>query len=287
MDIRTARLEMRRTLTPLYGDREATSIADMALEFITGLSRIDRLTQDRRELTQPQASEYRRCLSELSAWRPVQYVVGEAWFDGLRFKVDERVLIPRPETEEVVEWVVQVVGNSRKRILDIGTGSGCIAVALKSRCDPSCLVTAVDKSTESLALAQENAEALGADVEFLRLDILDRAEWRECPLFDVIVSNPPYVTEAEVTSIRPNVLQYEPGTAVFVEGEDPLLFYRTIAEFAGSHLVAGGLLFFEIHADRGEEVCRLLDEAGFNDILLRKDMQGMDRMVRCVKPAQA
>lgn len=278
MDIRTARLELRRALTNLYGDREAAAIADMAMEHVTGFSRMDRLLHDRNELAEDQSQEYKRCLSELSAWRPVQYVLGEAWFDGLRFKVDERVLIPRPETNELVEWVAEAVGNSRKRILDIGTGSGCIAIALKKRC-ADCLVTAVDKSTDALALARENAAALETEVEFLAVDILDRSAWTDLPTFDVVVSNPPYVTMDESAAMRPNVVAYEPASAVFVEGTDPLLFYRVIVDFSGTHLPPGGLLFFETNASHGRAVSGLLDEAGFTDIRLRKDLQGLDRMV--------
>jgi len=278
MDIRTARLELRRALTPLYGDREAAAIADMAMEHVTGLSRMDRLMHDRDELTEDQSLEHRRCLSELSAWRPVQYVLGEAWFDGLRFKIDERALIPRPETEELVEWVAETVGNSRKRILDIGTGSGCISIALKRRCS-ACLVTAVDKSADALALARENAEALQTEVEFREVDILDRSVWPGLPTFDVIVSNPPYVTVDESAAMRPNVVDYEPTSAVFVEGSDPLLFYRAIVDFSSDHLGPGGFLFFETNASHGREVGGLLNEAGFADIRLRKDLQGLDRMV--------
>ena len=283
MDMRTARLGLRRSLTPLYGEREAAAIAELTMAHVTGLQRMDRLLREQERLSPEQAREYDRCASELSRWRPVQYVIGEAWFDGLRFRVDERVLIPRPETEELVEWIAEGVGGSRKRVLDIGTGSGCIAVALKKRC-AACIVTAVDKSADALTLARENAGALKTEVEFRTVDILDRKGWLTLPVFDVIVSNPPYVTVGEGTSMRPNVLQYEPETAVFVAGEDPLLFYRVIAEFAQTHLVPGGILFFEIHTDRGEAVCRLLSGAGFEDIHLRKDMQGMDRMVMCRRP---
>jgi release factor glutamine methyltransferase len=286
MDMRTARLGLRRSLTPLYGEREAAAIAELTMAHVTGLPRMDRLLREQDELSTTQAQEYERCASELSRWRPVQYVIGEAWFDGLRFRVDERVLIPRPETEELVEWIAESIGHSRKHILDIGTGSGCIAVALKRRC-AACIVTAVDKSAAALTLARENAAALKAEVEFRTVDILDRSAWPSLPTGDVIVSNPPYVAGGESTSMRPNVLQYEPETAVFVAGEDPLLFYRVIAEFAQTHLLPGGILFFEIHAHRGEEVCRLLSGAGFEDIHLRKDMQGMDRMIMCRKPTKA
>lgn len=283
MDIRTALQDLRRSLTPLYGGREAAVISDMVIEHVTGLPRIDRLLIDARGLDDRQKAELQRCMSELAAWRPVQYVVGEAWFDGLRFAVDERVLIPRPETEELVEWVSETIGDSPKRILDIGTGSGCIAVALKRR-RPDCEVAAIDKSPAALALAATNASALHAQVVFIETDILDRVSWSALPVCDVIVSNPPYVTSGEKDGMRPNVVDHEPASAVFVEGADPLVFYRAIADFAMSHLSPGGRLFFETSSLHGESVRKMLTERGFIDVELRKDLQGHDRMAACRMP---
>jgi release factor glutamine methyltransferase len=286
MDIRTARLDLRRALTPLYGDREAAAITESTMEHLTGLARVDRIMHEGESLTEEQSEEYLRCLSELTAWRPVQYVTGAAWFDGHRFRVDERVLIPRPETEELVEWVAEAIGPSEARVLDIGTGSGCIAVAIRKR-SPKSNVTALDKSAGALELARQNADELGADIHFLEADILDRKAWDGLPMFDVVVSNPPYVTEEERDAMRPNVTDYEPKSAVFVEGGDPLLFYREIAAFSESRLSPDGSLFFETSASQGEAVCRLLSQLGFKDVLMRRDLQGLDRMVMCRRPMRS
>lgn len=286
MDIRTARHDLRRALTPLYGDREAASIAESTMEHLTGLARVDRIMHEGEPLTEQQSEEYLRCLSELTAWRPVQYVTGAAWFDGHRFRVDERVLIPRPETEELVEWVAEAIGQNSPHVLDIGTGSGCIAVSLKKR-RPDTLVTGLDKSADALEVARQNAEAIAAEVRFVEADILDRTSWEGLPIFDIIVSNPPYVTEGERGAMRPNVTDYEPRSAVFVEGIDPLLFYREITAFSENRLSPGGSLFFETSASQGESVCRLLSERGFTDVLLRKDLLEMDRMVMCRRPMRS
>lgn len=286
MDIRTARLGLRRALTPLYGDREAAAVSESTMEHLTGLARVDRIMHEGESLTEQQSEDYLRCLSELTAWRPVQYVTGAAWFDGHRFRVDERVLIPRPETEELVEWVAAVIGPSVIRVLDIGTGSGCIAISLKKRC-PDSLVTGLDKSADALEVARQNAQAIAAEVRFVEADILDRTSWEGLPIFDVIVSNPPYVTVEERDAMRPNVTDYEPESAVFVEGGDPLLFYREIAAFSESRLSPGGSLFFETSASQGEAVCRLLSQLGFKDVLMRRDLQGLDRMVMCRRPMRS
>lgn len=277
MDIRTAQRELRLALAGMYGQREASLIAEMTMAHVTALSRVDRILHDGDDLSDGMLQEYTRCRSELTAWRPVQYVIGEAWFDGLRFRVDQRVLIPRPETEELVDWVA---GSAAPfcRILDIGTGSGCIAIALKKRL-PSAFVMAVDACPDALSLAKENALRLDADVGFMSVDILDPSARSVLPSFDVIVSNPPYVTGEDRPSLRPNVAGHEPAKALFVEGPDPLLFYRSIIDFSKGHLLSGGALFFETHSLHGEAVRRLMERQGFTGTLMRRDLQGLERMV--------
>lgn len=277
MDIRSAQRELRTALAGMYGDREASLIAEMTMARVTGIPRVDRILHDGEDLSEGMLQEYTRCLFELRAWRPVQYVIGEAWFYGLRFRVDERVLIPRPETEELVDWVAESAAPN-SRFLDIGTGSGCIAIALKRRL-PSSVVMAVDTCPDALSLARENALSLDADVDFKEVDILDSSVRSDLPSFDVIVSNPPYVTEEDKASLRPNVAGHEPAKALFVEGPDPLLFYRSIIDFSKGHLLSGGALFFETHSLHGEAVRRLMEEQGFTETLLRRDLQGLERMV--------
>jgi release factor glutamine methyltransferase len=284
----------------LYGDREAAQVSAMVMEQLTGFTRSEMLVRGELPLNGEQLAQFDRWQEELLAWRPVQYVLGEAWFAGMRFRVDERVLIPRPETEELVEWTVQKckVGGGRPvptcagwevgeqpaaDILDIGTGSGCIAIALKKRL-PDAVVMAVDKSTGALQLARENAAALGADVHFLEMDILNDRHWVSLPKVGMIVSNPPYVPRSAEAHMRPNVQRYEPHLALFVADEDPLLFYRAIGALGMRILHPCGMLFFEIHAGAGHAVQAVLHDQGYRDLELKQDLSGLERMVAAVRP---
>lgn len=294
LTLQSAYRSLRAALLPLYGNREAAHIAAMVCERLTGYSRSEMLVREELPLTAEQSAQFDRWQEELLAWRPVQYVLGEAWFSGMRFRVDERVLIPRPETEELVEWIGRMweveSGESKlgdkqllPDILDIGTGSGCIAIALKKRL-PAAVVMAVDKSTGALQLARENAQALGAEVRFVEMDILDTQQAASLGPCRVIVSNPPYVPLSGIADMRPNVHRYEPHLALFVDDEDPLLFYRAIAALGYRVLVPGGMLFFEIHAGAGQSVRELLIAQGYVDVELRKDLGGLERMVAAVRP---
>lgn len=226
-------------------------------------------------------------LSELLQWRPIQYVMGEAWFHGMKFRVDERVLIPRPETEELVDWVAEsyrLSGSDLKatRILDIGTGSGCIAISLKKKM-PQALIWGLDVSPGALEVAVFNASSLMADVSWILADVLDPAATHQIPEVDIIVSNPPYVLHDDRLDMRRNVLDWEPHTALFVDGPDPLRFYRRIADLGLAKLPAGGEIFFEIHEAKSGEVIDLLLERGYKEPEARRDMTGRDRMVRARK----
>lgn len=219
---------------------------------------------------------------------PVQYVVGFAWFYGLKFKVNNTVLIPRPETEELVEWILETVGSRQLavgngqyqvRILDIGTGSGCIPVTLKVK-NPNLDVSAIDISEGALITASRNAYRHNVDVDFKKTDILNEKDWEQLGQFDVIVSNPPYIPHAEKALMSDNVLAHEPHLALFVEDNDPLIFYKKIAEFAKKHLSTEGILFFECNEFNAHEVLTLLKNNGFKEAELRKDMSGSDRMIK-------
>lgn len=271
-------------LSSVYEKREAENIAHLVFEQFTGLSRLGRILQKEDELDKAATEKLDRALKELLQYRPVQYVIGEAWFYKLKLKVNEQVLIPRPETEELVEWMINSAvssGLAGSSILDIGTGSGCIAVALKKNL-PSFRVSAIDISEQALAVAKENAALYNEEIDFLRMDILKSQQTAALPSFDIMVSNPPYVKQSEKNTMRKNVLDYEPHSALFVPDEDALKFYRAIVIVAKEKLNPGGRLFFEINESLGETVAGLLREKGFAGIELRKDLSGKDRMVRAV-----
>ena len=278
MTIRSAQQNLLTQLKLLYDEREAANIADLVLEHITGKTKSGRLLIKDELLSTAARSQLEQITKELATHRPVQYVLGEAWFAGMCFFVNEYVLIPRPETEELVNWVVDVAGKAAAtKILDIGTGSGCIPTALKRKL-PAATVVSLDVSTDAIAVAVRNAQALNADIELIELDILDESKWDSLPVFDIIVSNPPYVKHSEQDTMSKHVTDFEPALALFVPDEDALLFYRKIAGFGKTHLKPNGSLFFEINEALGREVKLLLEENGYS-AELRKDLQGRDRMV--------
>jgi release factor glutamine methyltransferase len=277
---------MTDRLKAVYDQREAASVTGLVLESRLGIRRIDRILRKSESLSAPQEAQLQSDLLALLQNKPVQYVLGEAWFDGLLLKVDGHVLIPRPETEELVHWVVDGVktkskakSNSRTpAILDIGTGSGCIPIALKKHL-PHVNIQALDVSPQALMLAQDNARRIQTDIGFLLLDFLDEATWSTLPGYDVIISNPPYIPDSEKSGIHARVLGNEPHLALFVPDNDPLLFYKKIARFSRTHLCAEGALYIEINESSGDSTMQLLKEEGFTQIILQRDLQGKDRMI--------
>lgn len=287
MTVQEAYKQLQLQLCTLYDEREAANIADLVTEHVTGQRRIDRIVNKQLPVTDAQQNTIAQYTGQLLLHTPVQYVLHEAWFAGMKLYVDENVLIPRPETEELVSWIadcrLQIAGLGQPvTVLDIGTGSGCIPVALKKQ-QPGWNLHAVDVSAGVLDVARRNANKQGTAVNFYLLNILDETAWQQLPMFDVIVSNPPYIRAGEAAGMLTNVLNFEPHTALFVPDEDALLFYRKIADLALTHLRSSGLLFFEINEALGKAVCDMLAAKGFIDIALRKDMQGKDRMVRAGK----
>lgn len=285
MTIQQAQQEAVSRLRLLYEEREAANIADWVLEHVTGKKKIARLLDKHLNLSPQEEAQLKQYLNALALYEPVQYVLGEAWFAGMRFYVDRNVLIPRPETEELVDWVDDTITNSPhvlQHIIDIGTGSGCIPISLQKK-QPQLRVQAVDISEGALNVARKNADALGATVQFSQLDFLNEANWHLLPSFDVIISNPPYIKQSEEKDMAQHVLAFEPSLALFVPDNDALIFYRKIAAFGKSHLSPNGFVFVEINEALGAETKDLFAAEGY-EVELRKDMQGKDRMIRAWLP---
>ena len=266
-------------LSNLYPETEIQSFFTILVEYKLHLSRIQLALEHNFELDNDDLDFLRNALMKLKNQIPIQYIVGETAFYGLMFKVDKNVLIPRPETEELVEWILQNHKNSNSlKILDIGTGSGCIAISLAKNL-PNAEVSAIDISAEALNVAKNNAAMNQVKVDFILADILKIEKL--ATNFNIIVSNPPYVRELEKSQMQQNVLSNEPHIALFVKDENPLLFYDKIAELAKKHLTKNGVLYFEINQYLGEEMDELLKSKGFKNIELKKDIYGVDRMVKC------
>jgi release factor glutamine methyltransferase len=283
MDIQQAQRELLARLTPLYGEREASLVTDWVMENITGRKKMDRLLHKEILLSPVQSDIFHQYVAGLALQRPVQYVLNESWFCGMKFYVDEHVLIPRPETEELVEWAAEEAASlAPLRVLDVGTGSGCIAICLKKRL-PTALIHACDISPKSLAVARRNAATLEADIHFLLLDLLDSRQWENLPRLDLIVSNPPYIPVKEKSAMSPHVVDHEPHLALFVKDEDPVVFYQAMASLGKEKLSPGGLLFAEMHEESARLVEDVFRKAGFREIVIKKDMQGKDRMIKATR----
>lgn len=269
-------------LLPFYDEMEAESFFYLILENQHQLRRIDLALNPELQFSEEQILVWNAILEKLKLEIPIQYIVCTTHFYGLEFNVDENVLIPRPETEELVEWIIKSNLKTPKfkniKILDIGTGSGCIAISLAKNISDA-QVFAIDISEKALATAKENADLNNVAVTFLQKNILETTDLEQ--QFDIIVSNPPYVRNLEKAEIKPNVLANEPHLALFVDDNDALLFYRKIAELATKNLSPEGKLFFEINQYLGKETVELLEKMHFKNIELRKDIYGNDRMIAC------
>lgn len=282
MTIEAARDSLMSSLCTLYEEREAASITHWVMEHITGMNRVDRMIHKQQLLDIDQFATFQHIHDQLVSGKPLQYVLGEAWFAGMRFMVNEYTLIPRPETEELIEWIKAVANSEPLSILDIGTGSGCIPISIK-KSFPLWHVHSVDVSKEALLVADENARTLHADVVFRELDFLNEKRWTTLPSFDIIVSNPPYIRLSECCTMSVQVLEHEPHLALFVQDNDALIFYRKIAAFGLTHLKRTGLIFMEINQALGKEVCNLFESFGYT-VQLRKDIHDNDRMIMASLP---
>lgn len=295
MTIHEAYQRLVLQLFEIYADSEAHAIADWVMERVTEWKRIDRILNKSFPLSLQKQEQLEKYTHELLQHKPVQYVLGEAWFASMKFYVNEKVLIPRPETEELVEWIVKHeklkslhppdgtdASAARLSIIDIGTGSGCIPIALKKKL-PTADITAIDISRDALSVAVENAAANGTTIDFKQFDFLAKQQWPQLGQFDIIVSNPPYVRKTEAKEMRKSVVDFEPPLALFVPDEDALLFYKALVEFAATHLQPNGMLFMEINEALGNETVALFSGKGFTTVELKKDMQGKDRMVKAAR----
>lgn len=259
---------------PLYGDAEARQIAEMLIIAKGKISRNDLIIDPHKELI---IEELDNIIEELRSWRPVQYIIGYADFYDMELEIGEGVLIPRPETEELVEWIASE-SRPETTILDVGTGSGCIAIALHRAIKES-RVYAIDISSKALDIASRNGNKYAPEVQFIDGDALGEFDKLFGAKFDVVVSNPPYVPQSDISLMRANVTKYEPETALFVPDSDPLLFYRAIAQTSKRLLKKEGKLYFEIYESLAKEMIAMLEIEGYSDIILREDFRGKPRMI--------
>jgi release factor glutamine methyltransferase len=281
MNIKEYRTQFIQELTPIYDAGEAESFFYLILEEKKQLKRIDLALHPDLVFSEEEIGVWNAVLEQLQQEIPIQYLLGKTSFYGLDFEVNTAVLIPRPETEELVEWILESQKSKpesqKVKILDIGTGSGCIAISLAKNL-PDATVFALDVSEEALATAKKNAENNSVNVTFIHQNILETEDLLQ--QFDIIVSNPPYVRNLEKEEIKKNVLENEPHLALFVADNDALVFYKKIAQLAQKNLLPNGQLYFEINQYLGKEMVNLLEKMNFKTIDLRKDIYGNDRMTK-------
>lgn len=280
MTIEEANRLIIASLTGPYEEREAASISSLVMERLTGMPKSLRLLHKKNPFTAKQQEVFQQWLAELLRQRPVQYVMGEAWFGPFAFYVDENVLIPRPETEELVDWLLKdnVTADPGKSVLDIGTGSGCIPVYIKKK-RKDLHVMGADISEEALKIAKRNALANDAEIRFYLSDVRDPMQTEKLPYADLIISNPPYIPEKQKALLDKHVRDFEPALALFVPDEDPIMFYKIIGEFAIQKMNPGGRLFLEIHHDYAKNIVEWYQEKGFL-LELKKDFSGNNRMIK-------
>lgn len=269
-----------KELSGKYSEKEIRSFFYYSAQAILGFSRTEIILRKNDEISEENQLTFFDIVKKLKLDFPIQYIIGTTEFYGLPFNVNKNVLIPRPETEELVGWIIKDNKNKNTTILDIGTGSGCIAVSLKKHFQESS-VYAVDISDEAINIAKSNALLNKVIINFSKLDILNYIGNITFPQFDVIVSNPPYVRESEKVQMNNNVLIYEPHEALFVPDNNPLLFYKAIAEFSSKHLRKEGYLYFEINENLSDELSKTLINKGFYNVTIGKDINNKNRMLRC------
>ena len=281
--MQVAKRIIRDQLSLLYSKQEIESISKLIFEKVLGLSRLQVHLNQLTTIPEANLAQIKEILRRLIQFEPIQYIFGETEFYGLPFKVNSSVLIPRPETEELVDWIITDYRQLTPDILDIGTGSGCIPIALVKNL-PGASAEGWDISTDALIVAKENAEINKVNISFLYADVLSQTIPSHPNKYDIIVSNPPYVTDSEQSLMLKNVTDYEPHIALFVPDKDPLLFYKSIADIALTQLKQGGNLYFEINEKLGRETADLLFSKGFRNVQLKKDINGKERMIKAESP---
>ena len=284
MEVRTNKIgdirsHYRLKLAQLYNDREADTLLFQLLSDITQMSKAHILSFPEKTISESELLRVHFGVKDLLKNKPIQYIIGNAEFYGLNFKVNSKVLIPRPETEELVEMVIKnIPENEPRKVLDVGTGSGCIAIAIK-KLRPLCDILAIDISEFALEMAQQNAVLNNVQVQFKKVDFLNKNQVQLLSKFDIVVSNPPYVRNSEKLMMKKNVLDYEPLLALFVDDDNPLIFYEALASFCETNLQAGGMLFAEINQYLSAETEQLFTGHGFKNVNIEKDLFGNDRFL--------
>ncbi len=268
---------IKSELSALYNQSEVESFVSLLLYKIGKIDSVQRLISDNIIFSHEQMIRLNDAIARLKKYEPIQYILGETEFYGLTLKTDSRALIPRPETEELVDWILHEYPNAQT-VLDICTGSGCIAIGLAAQL-PATKVDAIDISCDAIDLAKENADLNNTQICFYQADILSTDNLPQ--KYDIIVSNPPYITISEKTDMMPNVLDYEPDLALFVANENPIVFYKKIADLATTYLNENGMLFVEINRKFGNDIVSFLRDKGFHNIVLKKDISGNDRFIKC------
>ena len=273
--------QYKKGLANIYDEAEVDSIIFLAIENVANLKRIDVSLNKNVVIEIPVLNRFLEILEALKKQEPIQYILGSTEFYSLPFQVNQHVLIPRQETEELVDWILKCHSTQKElNILDIGTGSGCIAISIKKN-RPAFEVSALDVSASALSIARENAIINNTEIDFIQESILDTNCLYAAKDFDLIVSNPPYVLQSEKKEMAENVLAYEPHLALFVADYNALMFYEAIANIALRKLKSGGYLYFEINESKGPELVAMLLKKGFLAIELRKDLNDKDRMIKC------
>lgn len=283
MTTEEAYIDFLKNLKTIYDEREADHIADWVFEKVTGSKKLERKLNRNTKLEEICFVQIENYLKELMENKPVQYVLNEAWFYKRKFFVDENVLIPRPETEELVEWIIgdinaKTSSSKPTNIIDIGTGSGCIAVSLKKEISHS-NISAIDVSGKTLRIAQKNAAEFNAIIDFIQIDFLNETEWNQLSKYNIIASNPPYIPLEEKKTLAKNVTEFEPAVALFVDNADPFIFYKKIAKFAKNHLIENGNIYVEVHEEFAEKVKKIFEKEAFKSEI-KKDIYGKERMIK-------
>ena len=261
-----------------YNENEAKALSRLIISSLMEVNSVQLMVKENDTVSDILITKVERIVIRLQENEPIQYILNSSWFYGYQFYVNEEVLIPRPETEELVSWVLEIAKPLKNpKILDVGSGSGCIPIAIELE-HPDADVYAIEYSDSAVAIAQRNSEKLGVQTKYYEFDALELGNWEVLEKFDIIVSNPPYIPGSEKSLMHKNVLDFEPDLALFVENQDPLIFYRQITKAAISHLKPNGALLFECNEFNAQQVLTLMLEQGFTDIELRKDLQGKDRM---------